>query len=137
MKRVVIIALSFLCAIVCSCNKNEPQNLLKGTWEVSVILRWEMASFRDGVWHFTFGKGGKGEIVNVKDLDKSFVFKYKYHEGNNTITYELNGNPYVWEVDELTNYTFRFHSSNNVTEDLLGYATRDDMEVIFDGKKIE
>ena len=76
-------------------------------------------------------------MVKVRDESKSYDFTYKYHKDNSTITYEVNGSPYVWEVDELTNDTFRFHSNNDATDYLFGYSSSSGVKIVFDGKATE
>ena len=144
MKR--ILSLLAICVLACSCNKNEPQNLLIGTWEVSVkttlkALLGETTgekTYDGGVWYYTFYKEGSGKMIKVDDVDKSFKFTYMYHKEDNTIDYVLNGNAYVWEIDVLTNETFFFHTSaSSSPSTILGIPVSSSSQSTYSGKKIE
>ena len=76
-------------------------------------------------------------MVKVDDVDSSSKFTYMYHEEDNTIDYEINGNPYVWEVDVLTNDTFFFHASSTASSIILGVSTTSSSQSTYSGKKVK
>lgn len=134
-----------ICVFACSCNKNDPQNLLIGTWEVSVKMTLKSAlgettngrTYDEGVWFYTFYKEGNGKMVKIDDADKSSTFTYIYHEEDKTIDYVMNGNPFVWEVDVLTNETFFFHSSSTSSSTILGIPVSASSQSTYSGKKVK
>lgn len=144
MKRVVIITLSFLCAIVCSCKK-EPQKLLEGVWEVSVEVTYKAdigettteKTFDGGVWYYTFYKEGNGKRVKTDDVDDSYQFTYLYHEEDNTIDFITNGISSAWVVDVLTNNSFFCHSSNASSSTILGLPVSGSIQTTYSGKKVK
>ena len=144
MKRVIIFVLSILCITISSCKK-EPQDLLIGVWEVSVKTtikatvggKTAETTVDEGIWYYTFYKEGNGKRVKEDDVDSSSKFTYKYHEEDNTIDYEINGNPYVWEVDVLTNDTFFFHASSTSSSIILGVSATSSSQSTYSGKKVK
>lgn len=76
-------------------------------------------------------------MVKVDDVDKSSTFTYIYHEEDNTIDYVMNGNPFVWEVDVLTNETFFFHSSSTSSSTILGVPVSGSSQSTYSGKKVK
>lgn len=120
MKRIIFISLSFLLLCVCSCQEELPENLLIGTWDVTVTVQIEEHGIAYGSspetiydnWIFTFNKDGSGKIVDSKDSRTSSAFTYLYHQEEGIIDYEMNGIPNKWIVDKLTRTEFRFHSDD-------------------------
>ncbi len=146
MKKGFALFLALLTVLMLTaCNKNEPQDLLVGTWEVSVKTTLkgtvgDTAAERDydeGVWYYTFNKGGSGKMVKVDEVEESSQFTYMYHEENNSIAYELNGKHSVWEVDVLTNETFLFHTFSSASNTIAGIPVSTSSQSTYSGKKIK
>lgn len=144
MKRVIILALAFICLSVCSCEKtnspqNSPQNQLVGGW--NVILKTKLyaevagetseTTYEDDGWIYTFYENGGGK--RVKDSTVS-DFRYQYDKGNNTITFTTDGKSQVWSVDVLTEKTFVF---NNTATASIGSIATGRSEATLIGKKLE
>ena len=146
MKKVFASILALIVAfLISACNKNEPQNLLAGVWEVSVKTTFKSTvggqtaekTFDGGIWYYTFYKEGNGKRVKVDDVNDSSTFTYIYHEEDNTIDYVMNGNPLVFEVDVLTKETFFFHSSSASSSTILGVPVSGSSQTTYSGKKIK
>ena len=144
MKKVFALVLALLTVLMfTACNKNEPQNLLIGTWEVSVKTTLKAAvgentsekTYDEGVWYYTFYKEGNGRMVKVDDVDKSSTFTYMYHEEDNTIDYVSNEKPFVWEIDVLTKDTFLYHTSSASSSTILGVPVSGSSQTTYSGKK--
>lgn len=140
MKRVVIIALSFLCAIVCSCKK-EPQDLLIGDWEVSITVQYEanigggitVEPVDGGTWYYTFGENGRGRMVDATDATRRYNFTYEYDGLFNEVLFrrENESKDSVLEIDVLTKDSFVFRNNNVSAFGILtGVAT-------YNGKRIK
>ena len=131
MKKGIILILSFLGVLVCSCKKEDPQLLLIGTWETtaSVSSHNNPASSQEvkGIV-FTFGENGKGSYA-VADV---IEFTYQYIQENNTIRLQ-GGIDNTLYIDSLKEDSFVFHS----TEPAQPGGTLGPMDWIFYGKKIK
>ena len=143
MKRVIIIVLSFLCAIVCSCKK-EPQDLLIGSWEVSISVQYDISigganantTTDGGTWYYTFEEGGHGRMVDVNDVTRRYEYTYQYDDLFNSILLrrENASKDTVLEIDVLTKETFVFHSSDVST---YGSIYTGKAVATYNGKKIK
>jgi len=146
MKKVFALLLALLAVLMLTaCNKNEPQNRLIGTWEVSVKTTLKATlgettgekTYDEGVWYYTFYKEGSGRMVKVDDVDNSSTFTYMYHKEDNTIDYVSNEKSFVWEIDVLTNDTFFFHTSSTSVSSILGLPVSSSSQSTFSGKKVK
>lgn len=118
MKKGLIVSILFLCAIFSSCEKAQsalsPQELLLGTWEVSVKTTYTLESGETSVidtpdlLYYTFYTSGDGRIVYPKD---ALSFTYVFDTTNKTIILSLSKSSTVyWIVDKLTEDTLICHS---------------------------
>ena len=124
MKRVIIIVLSFLCAIVCSCKK-EPQDLLIGDWEVSISTEYDATvngtnmnkTIDGGIWYYSFEENGQGRRVMKDDISSRFEFSYQYDRLFNSIIckFEKPASETIMEIEVLTKDSFVFHSESEAT----------------------
>ena len=121
MKKIFFICLSLFLLAVCSCQKVNSENLLIGTWEVTVAVRGGVSGIAGGTsqevtydnWIFTFNEDGSGLIVDAKDSKTSASFTYRYHQEEGIIDYTLNGTPGKWIIDKLTRDELRFHGEDD------------------------
>ena len=123
MKRVIIL-ISVICAFVSSCQKS-PQNILVGSWEVSISVQYEAtiggatstSTVDGGVWYYTFEENGHGRMVDVNDVTVRYEFTYQYDELFNAILLKRSNSQKetVMEVDVLTKNSFVLHSSDTAT----------------------
>lgn len=130
MKRIVLI-LSLLGMLVCSCKKEDPQVLLTGTWEAtaSVSSHDNPASAQEVkgiVW--TFGEDGKGSFSIADVLD----FSYQYIKEDNTIRLQ-GGLHNILYIDSLEKDSFIFHS----TEPAQPGGMIGPLDWVFYGRKIK
>ena len=146
MKKYFVLFVALIAAfMITACTEKEPQDLLAGVWEVSVKMTLkggvgEQTAERTidgGIWYYTFYKEGNGKRVKVDDVEDSAKFTYIYHQEDDTIDYVMNGTPFVWEVDVLTNDTFFFHSSSASSATILGVPVTSSSQSTYSGKKIK
>lgn len=132
MKRRIVLIVSLLGLLVCSCKKEEdPQLLLVGTWEASASVspQGNPAGAQEvtGIV-FTFEANGKGSFAVADVLD----FTYQYVKENNTIRLQ-GGIDNTLYIDSLNKDSFVFHS----TEPAQPSGTIGPMDWVFYGKKIK
>lgn len=142
MKRILIICISLLGLIVCSCQKIGigREHYLIGTWDVVVtghISGTFAGSEIDNTGNLkslliTFYEDGKGKMVDKKNKRNSSEFTYKYREIKGIIEYTVNGKDQTWTVDKLTRDYFLFHSTESTAA--MGTITA---EVTYEGRKKE
>lgn len=127
--RIVLIVL-LLGMLVCSCQKEDPQHLLVGTWEASAMVSPQGnpvgAQEVKGIV-FTFEANGKGSFAIADVID----FTYQYIRENNTIRLQ-GGIDNTLYIDSLTKDSFVFHS----TEPAQPGGTIGLQDWVFYGKKI-
>ena len=132
MKKGIILILSLLGMLVCSCKKEDPQLLLIGTWEAtaSVSSQNNPASAQEvkGIV-FTFEENGKGSFSVADDID----FTYQYIKENKTIRLQ-GGIDNTLYIDSLKKDSFVFHSTEPAQ---LGSGMLGPMDWVFYGKKIK
>ena len=132
MKRNLILILSLLCLIVCSCQKeNNPQDMLIGTWDVTATITDQSGSSQESKgWSFTFREDGTGTVTIADVLD----FTYQYISENNTIRYSMAGIvDNTMYVDALTKDSFIFHT----TENAKASGTPWILDFVFKGTKVK
>ena len=109
MKKKIVLIVSLLGLLVCSCKKEDPQHLLVGTWEAtaSVSPQGNPAGALEvkGIV-FTFEADGKGSFAIADVLD----FTYQYIKENNTIRLQ-GGIDNTLYIDSLNKDSFVFHST--------------------------
>lgn len=115
MKKITILFLSLLCAIVCSCQKS-PQDLLLGTWQVKRIEytgsiggaeAHQTMQMEDQNAYYVFTDGGNG-MYQQEDYVQSF--SYLFNEETNTLILTYKNSENVLTVETLTKDEFIFHS---------------------------
>ena len=120
MKKIIIL-LSLLCAIVCSCQKS-PQDLLLGTWQIMKIERTgsiggveahETTEMEDQNAFFIFSDGGNGMY---QQKDNVQTFSYLFNEETTTIilTYKNSDRESVCSVETLTKDEFVFRTTSTL-----------------------
>lgn len=139
MKRIIIICISLLGLIVCSCQKISigRERYLIGTWDVTVtahIYGTFLGQDIDNTGELaplliTFEEDGYGRVTEKKNKRNSYEITYKYREMKGIIEYSVNGEDRIWIVDRLTRDHFVFHTS----EDQSTITS----EVIYEGRKRE
>ena len=115
--RRIIICFSFFLLSVCACQRVAPENLLIGTWDVTVAVNVGESIFGTPMepdivydnWIFTFTEDGHGSIVDAEDSKTSASFTYIYHQEEGYIDYTMNGSSNKWIIDKLTQDEFNFH----------------------------
>ena len=131
MKKGIILILSLLGVLVCSCKKDDPQLLLIGTWEAtaSVSSHNNPASAQEvkGIV-FTFGEKGKGTFTIADVID----FTYQYNKESKTIRLQ-GGIDNTLYIDSLKEDSFVFRS----TEPAQPSGTLGPQDWVFYGKKVK
>ncbi len=106
MKKAVIIILSLICLIVCSCEKTLHQRQLVGSWAVTKKTTTsgslEGENTVDG-FVYTFDKEGHGTIVRN---DRVSSFSYQCKTDSLTIVLDGETTPEAYRIDVLTEKTF-------------------------------
>lgn len=137
MKGFFRIALSLLCVIACSCQKEARTELLIGTWEVSISYRYDDRSVSTetydlGTWNYTFMENGKGSYIGVGDTQAT-DFTYSYNDVRNVILLKAKGTTSELVIDSLSGDRFVFYGYGTST---LGTAVYP-ITATFRGKKIK
>ena len=128
----LVLIVSLLGLLVCSCKKEEdPQLLLVGTWEATASVSPHgnpaVAQEVTGII-FTFEADGKGSFGVGDVLD----FTYQYVKENNTIRLQ-GGIDNTLFIDSLTKDSFVFHSTDHAQPS----GTIGPQDWVFYGKKIK
>ena len=139
MKKYMLYVFSLICVLVCSCRKDEPQELLIGTWEVSQTTILMIADETDDnkvgsneidSGYYTFEESGVGRIT-LEDIVKEFTYQYLIEDS--TIQFLLDEKLFIWSVTALTKTTFEFRRI--VETDVFGIMTVR-QEYVLNGKKL-
>lgn len=138
MKRIVLFAFLLFCA--CSCKKETPQEMLMGTWEVSVksVFKGNIGTtdaekeYDEGIWYFTFDDG-RGRYLKIDDEKTRTNFTYQYYNELGSILYETNNRSGEWFVDVLTKNTIVFHAESESSFGGIKLATT----TTYSGKKLQ
>lgn len=131
MKNRIVLIVSLLGMLVCSCKKEDPQHLLIGTWEASASVSPQgnpAGALEVKGIVFTFEADGTGTFAIADVLD----FTYQYIKESNTIRLqgEIDNTLYI---DSLEKDSFIFHS----TEPAQPGGTIGPQDWVFYGKKIK
>ena len=110
MKKGIILILSLVGILVCSCKKEpDPQLLFIGTWKATATVtphnESAVAQEVKGIV-FTFGENGKGSFAMADVIE----FSYQFIKENNTIRLR-GGIDNTLYIDSLKEDSFVFHSS--------------------------
>ena len=136
MKGFFRIALSLLCVIACSCQKEARTELLIGTWEVSISYRYDDRSvsnetFDLGTWKYTFMENGKGSYIGMDDTQAT-DFTYTCNNVRNVIVIKAKGTASEMVIDSLSADRFVFYGYGTSTHGTAVYP----ITATFRGKKI-
>ena len=141
MKKIVVVSLFLLCAMLSSCEKAEsPEKTLIGTWDMTLSLTYYLLdSFcvsksigSDGntydLIYYTFDSSGNGIIYySDTDIQQNFTYVYDNSKGAIQIVYEkgaylgaIKTQSVSWIIDELTKDTLICHGEidNNSNSEL-------------------
>ena len=137
MKGFFRIALSLLCVIACSCQKEARTELLIGTWEVSISYQYDdryvsTETYDLGTWNYSFMENGKGSYIGVGDTQAT-DFTYSYNDVRNGILLKAKGTTSELVIDSLSGDRFVFYGYGTST---LGTAVYP-ITATFRGKKLK
>lgn len=136
MKGFFRIALSLLCVIACSCQKEARTELLIGTWEVSISYQYDdryvsTETYDLGTWNYTFMENGKGSYIG-EGYTQATDFTYSYNDVRNVILLKAKGTTSELVIDSLSVDRFVFYGYGTSTMGTAVYP----ITATFRGKKI-